>query len=1106
MKNFLIYSIYNQKKDYFAPKTFCFGEQYSGVCGEGQYKASCEGGRCKAACNIGQYKATQGSGQCKYIRSAEQYKAICKDKRRATSCKSDKCKTACDIGQYKAIQNGGWLGASYEGGWRGNYKRALGGLWGKFAIKAIVIGAVVSLVASCSWQMPSEIAVKTKATYNWAIGSFDRKLSEDFSMDTIQDELTESSKDEDGKSRFTVYDYNPGGDARNQQYLIDFPIQELPVDFGEYLKKMDFSDELEKMSMHQEVTVPDLSEAGKFEEVYTFPDISEVLRTMSHFGVANCFVPLGVNGKVPESISGTDFRPEFEINIADPDFGTFEFTSGAIELHLDEGEVVDATVIHDSATFAGRAPLKPRLLPEGYRTAVTIELYDSTGNNLIAKSTNVNLATQNVVSLPLGGAKSPITKKLLVRVNGSTWGGEATKFMRYQIQPKLSSDTVLKKATGLTIPNDQMGDNGTIHINNSSSLKAPAGFISSTIGDESLTNISKVSLTTTPLPSTWSGVKFDRNITISGVMDATEAEFNTDGETGAVNENVILGRYLPLRNKVLRSGDLQVTGTVAISLEDATIVLNGGTISPIKLNVNTTITKMNEVVVDMEAANPGFNSVVTYEKSLGDDVTDYVSAVKMRPSGVTVSYVNTLPNARDNDIKLQLQSDFLNLKAIDGMGTLQAGGINADAFEEFDILGSASEDEIPITSSTKIDMTATMALPGNTPDHPNYAVFKELEPNKKYTLDVSVTPKFDWDYIIVNTDNIATQTDSDAPVDTGLNFVSMFNSLLDRFPDEEQGFINRIDFQKIPLYLYAVVPDITPEGSTSSLADDIAFEGTFIANIYNGATAIGEPLYILGDEDSDGDLEPIRALPKLVAGAGNGIITTDLSKGEVEEMDIKELFNSHLDGTVKINYNFNMVSNGLKKTGLKIKKDALPDDGEDTTLSILLHARIVLPMSLEITQDKSGATDEERRQPLKINLSHLIYDGDKSDSTDMLGRDESTDISDFEKFIDAGKAVGAGYTLENDYFVYSSGSSAKMTLKTDDSDLFDNGSLMAIFDSNGTVKFSTREAKKILQTYPFAPDLLLTLPLGEAYIPRDAKIRISFTLFANTDGQINLMD
>lgn len=959
------------------------------------------------------------------------------------------------------------------------------------------------LATSCSWQAPTSLSVKTTATYNWAIGSFERELSQDFSLETIQEAV---SSDDDEENRFTVYDYNPSGSSKTQQYLIDFPIQELPVDFGDYLSRMDFAQQLEKMTMHQEVTVPDMGNAGKFEETFDFPDINEVLKTKSSFHSEDCFVPLGLDGDIPKTISGTNFRPEFEIEISAPDFETFEFSRGSLDIDFGEGEVVDATVLHNRSVEPKVAKAASRaILPEGYSTSIVIELWDGLGTRRISKTkTPVDLAaqTQPKVSLPL--TTSPVTKKLLIKVSGSTRGGELTKFVHYTIHPKLSSDIVLKKATGLTITNDDLGSAATIRISNSASIAAPTGFVSCTIGDKSPTEISKVSLSTTPLPATWSGVEFVRNITLAGVLDAQEADFDKTGETGDANANIILGRFLPLRNKLMRSGDLRVEGTIAISLNNATLVFDGATIPPIKVTANTIVTKMNEVVIDMKVANPDYDSTVTYTKPLPDDVTQYISAVMMKPSGIHVKYVNTLPNARDNDIKIQLNSTFFDISGTDGAGTLSAGGINATAKEEFDIKGKQPDTETPITQGSTVDMSATMALPGATVEHPNYAVFKELEPNKKYTLDVEVAPSFDWDYIIVDADNIATSTQSDKPVDTGLNIAGMFDSLVERFPANEQGFINRINFQKIPLYLYAIVPDVTAEGSATSLAEDLSFEGKFVANVYNGSTPIGDDVYVLGDDTDAATLDPIKKLPKLVTDLTGETVTTDLSKGEVEPKDIAELFNSHLDGSVKIAYDFNLTSKS-GASGLKIKKEALPDDDE-TTLSIMLHARIVLPMDLEIAQKDGAATDEERREPLKITLSSLIYDGEKDDDTDMLGRSEATDIDDFEKFLDAGKTLGAKYTLENNYFVYTNGNNAKMALKTSDPELFDNGSMTVPFSGNGTVSFSVREAKRIFQTYPFAPDLEVTLPMGTAYIPRKAYMKVVFTTFAKTDGEINLVD
>ena len=116
----------------------------------------------------------------------------------------------------------------------------------------IDLTALMLSFASCSWQMPEKVSVKTQADYNFSLGNFEKDFSEDLSIDKM---LSDVSLPNNGK----IYDYWPNKDPDEpQRFLMYMPLQEIPIDISQYFDKGALADSIKNISFEKEISVPEV--------------------------------------------------------------------------------------------------------------------------------------------------------------------------------------------------------------------------------------------------------------------------------------------------------------------------------------------------------------------------------------------------------------------------------------------------------------------------------------------------------------------------------------------------------------------------------------------------------------------------------------------------------------------------------------------------------------------------------------------------------------------------------------------------------------------------------------------------------------------------------
>lgn len=914
--------------------------------------------------------------------------------------------------------------------------------------KSFFLLAAISFVVSCGWEIPESVSVKTNAEYNFIIGERTQSLSEYLSVDTLKDSIGTASED----FSFDIYDYYPTKDKAvdypSQKFLMDFSLYEIPIDIGEYLDKMDFAESLKNMSFEQTFDVPPLT-VDEFKQPLKLPDLNEEIRTQTNMEFELVKIPQGINGKLPE-----DKCPSQTIYVKAPEFETIEFCSGELLLTL---------VCQDTPVTV---------------TDLTVYLNDKNGKPITSGFVE-NLDSDQPIRLSLKG--KTLYNELKMTVSGSSSGGTIGNFSTYSVSAQISNEAKISKATGLSMEIDP------VTVNQEVIIETDDAFVECEIGDKSADEKSVLSIET-KLPDGWSGITTtSKEIRLEGALPAADSEFDTTGET---DPKYLLNRKLYLNGKTYSKGNIQVRGTLDIELKDATVVMPNGEIPSIEVSTSCDITKVDSMTVDLSQYESPIETEISENEDLPSEVTDVIEEIQLLPSGMSIEYYNTLPAG--NNIQFTVNSTFFGItNSVKNMeGGTSAENRNTMEFKGENKLVNPSTD----SKDSKIDFTAQMEFPGKTEEHPSYVTLTNIEIGESYTVGATVTPVFDWEYVTLKTD----KTDVKGDVDTGLNVSEIFNGLTEQIGDDE--FIDRIGLTNIPLYVYAVVPRAAEDAE-----DKINFEftGTMKAVAYDeNDRPIEDNAVTIAEDKINSEFTPLQF------DAEDKDKQQVISFGESsvkEPADIADLFNSRNAKNIRIEYNFTLGSKNQGEAGstVKIFKSDLDElEGVDS-VSIKLHARMVLPLELKIMPAADGSSEA-----VKIDVMNLVDSEDDKSGDDLFGRDEATELDDIKKYIDAIEYVGIQYKMDNKILRYTNNQSIRLFFDMKDesgtSVYSDTISLSTSSSNRESFKIKTAEVEKLLETYPVHSDIYVELPVGNLIIPRETKVGMNLALCIKTNGTIEL--
>jgi hypothetical protein len=866
------------------------------------------------------------------------------------------------------------------------------------------LAAGIFMLASCSdiakMQIPDTVSVKTNATYSANFGSYSKSLSDYISASTITEQIAKSN------SSFSVYDYNPGSSADCQEFLIKYPVINKTIDVGSSISDIDLTSAGSSAAISQTFSIPDLSKT--FTQSVTFSDLNSQI--VSQTTIATTPVSVVDPGSTQTVDSAS--VPDVNIDINSPSFSTITYRAGSL--------VVNVT-----------APSGTTLTD----LTLTAVLKNRTTGATISTSAPSNVAAGGTLTIPLSG--KTLVPALKISFSGSITGTSLGNIMSYTIAPSVSGADI-SQVTGLTMTSAELGTSSSKSINTSVDLSSTAPLTSAVIGTGSLT-------VQCPLPSGWSGVTATPDLALSGALTSS-AFTNTGGSAYLMNES------LDLAGLTFTPGTLSVTGTITLSLNNATIVFPSGGIS-ITTTSSCAISKLSSATIDTSS----YTLSQTYSSAVPETLSSFVNSITYSKAGVKVgSYTNTLPAG--NDITLTLTSSFLSITGSEAQGTVSSN-TTSGTLE----LAKTTAGTITVSGATSVDTTVAITLPGASG---STAKFSNLATNTTYTLAASAfTPELEWTSINVNTSALAVSETSG--VDTGIDFDSIMSSL----PTAVQTAFdkNHIQMDSLPVYLSVEMPKLDALSSLS-LSGNIYLQYTVDSTTTN--------FNILGDKGAStaGTLTP----KNISLTTSNDVVTTNLATSGLTELNLADVFNARPAG-IKLFYNIS-PSNGSAGVDISYADyEAIKSSG----VNIAAIVYIVLPLKATIIQ--------------KTSLDIMSLAG-KSSTDDLLSRSEALSTTDYQKYLDAIKSITLGVTVGNTMGL------SDATIKVTDSDgIFGSAGMTFDLSGNSTITLTGTQITSVLQTYPYMPTVTLTIPKDtQIVIPRSAVLSAGLSSKITTDGTIKL--
>ena len=599
---------------------------------------------------------------------------------------------------------------------------------------AITLGAMLS---GCSFVVPKKYKVVTNAEYNFTLAKMNKDLSSMMNFD-------EMFSSEDPDSKMKMYQYNPGGESKVRQLLMEMPVGDpVELDMGKYIQNDLYNGE--PISVEQIIEMPVISvESG---EIDLAEKISEVLCGIIKFG-----------GPIIAEASVTNAPAS-----AEEDFSEFEFSAGSLNVYVKNATEASEVELYYNDEFVSSAYFEQK----NTDNKVTKKI------QLSGMPDEVSFSTDWVAEIPLSG-KSLHKEGMKIKFKDISYAGDSNPLNWSSDDifiADLSSDAKISIARGVTSKRDDI-DIGEQIV--TFSLDSVSGVV-----------IGKGELKTELVKGSSSGEKCDLNYSFatSGALGITET-------TGTVD----------LKDKSIANQDLKITPKASLDFKNATLDL-----TELKFTYSCSIDEIASVKVNLTELAPGFDPHKDEGKPLTDDVTKMVSEIWFDESDFEITYTNTLPEG--NDINLCLKSSFLNIdKEKKEKITLTAGKTDEDASFKSpgdDVNLDGKPTKIGDDNAT-VDFTADIELPEY--DSVNKTcVLKNIVPSKKdaepqkYKLGVYVVPHIGWSEALVDlSDSDMNKSDE---VDTQINFGSMMSALGDEF-------CSNVKIDSVPVYIYSEKPDM----------------------------------------------------------------------------------------------------------------------------------------------------------------------------------------------------------------------------------------------------------------------------------------------------------
>ena len=574
---------------------------------------------------------------------------------------------------------------------------------------AITLGAMLS---GCSFVVPKKYKVVTNAEYNFTLAKMNKDLSSMMNFD-------EMFSSEDPDSKMKMYQYNPGGESKVRQLLMEMPVGDpVELDMGKYIQNDLYNGE--PISVEQIIEMPVISvEPG---EIDLAEKISEELCGIIKFG-----------GPIIAEASVTNAPAS-----AEEDFSEFEFSAGSLNVYVKNATGASGVELYYNDKLVSSANFERK-------------------NDVIKKiqlsvmPEEISVSTDWVAEIPLSekslhkeGMKIKFTDISYTKKNPLNWSSDDIFIA------DLSSDAKISKANGVTAKRDNI-DIGEQIV--PFSLEKVSDVV-----------IGKGLLKTELVKGNSSGGKCDLNYSFatSGALEITDGSGTVDLQDKDISNQdlkIIPTASLDFKNATLDLTELKFTYSCSID-KIASVKVNltelAPDFDPHKDEGKPLTDDVTKMVSEIWFDESDFE--ITYTNTLpeGNDINLYLNSsfLNIENKNITLTAGKT-----DEDASFRAPGDDVTLS---GKPT-KIGEDNATVDFTADI-------ELPEYFDDGVNKTFVLK---------NVVPSKKDEEPQKYKLCVNVVPHIDWSEALVDLSD--SDMDKSDEVDTQINFGSMMSALGDDF-------------------------------------------------------------------------------------------------------------------------------------------------------------------------------------------------------------------------------------------------------------------------------------------------------------------------------------
>ena len=656
----------------------------------------------------------------------------------------------------------------------------------------------------------------------------------------------------------------------------------------------------------------------------------------------------------------------------------------------------------------------------------TVKLYSASGLTQAGCSTATPIATGTLKS---GKVVFDLSGKTLY-ANG-TYIDFVEDDTNQEFGGTLNKNAKISKVTGLT------QDDKTIKLDPVSFKGAGE---SSPVKECVFSDDSKLSLNiSTP---NWDDVTITKNIKLSGGLELTFSDSETES----------------LKDKIYTNQDIILEPELTLKFSNATIDFT----SKPKFELSSDIKGFDSVTVKLPE---GVKTSFDVKQELPSSAASMVKEIVWNAgSGIEVEYSNTLP--AENAMEMTASSDFIGL-------TSQTETIETTTGTEKKTIKfrSAAEKTITIDSSTKVDFSASLTLPGFNSTE-NTITISNVVPGKSYKIAMKITPVFDWKSITIDTTALNDTGDKrNMAVDFNpKTLLSSLDSMLDSSGTNKIS--DKIKLSKLELKLFCERPDYES-------FKNVQFTGKIgLGGTSDEEQTLNNPTYILGSEAEDHQLifnnEPVLEKDS------KGTVISDLTGVPCVGTNLASTINS-ISESEKLCLNYSLKLTGTDgKTDLKLTKKDLKNSSKT---SLKITAMIILPLELKVTEDYTVDV---------MKMAGKSFNPSDSSEPDLLGRTEfSSSGGTMEKLMNIIESVSVTYAPSKKPII----GNAEIQIDLDGTGTeFEEKSISI----NGGIY--TEKPKMIVEN-PVKPSVNVVLKQGELKIPREMSFKTRLDLQIKTNGE-----